>query len=990
MQMKRQWTRDELADHWNLAPREFELLANKTGATRLGFAVLLKAFMLEGRFPRQMHDVPGVVVGHLADQVKVPADLYLSYEWSGRTIKYHRVQIREYLGFREATVQDGHELIDWLVVHVLPNEHREDQVREAAFEHCRAQRIEPPSTGRIDRLVRSAFHTFEERWCAAVLERLELATQQALDELLATGGANDSQGADAAESRRSVLNELKADAGAISLDSVITEIAKLERLRSLGLPSDLFGDVSLKVVERFRQRAAAEAPSELRAHSPTLRATLVSTLCWLRLREVTDSLVDLLIQVIHKIGVRAERRVEKELLDDLKRVTGKTAVLFRIAEAAVEQPDGRVRDVVFPAAGGEQKLRELVREYKSSGPAYRFQIHTYLRASYASHYQRMVPQLLQALEFRSNNATHQPLIQALELLKRYADSSQRLYPAREDVPLRGIVPPAIEELVVRADSRGHQRVDRINYEICVLRELRERLRCKEIWVVGADRYRNPDEDLPQDFDVKRESYYDELGQPHEADVFIERLQEEMKTALDMLDRGVRKNPSVKILPNGRIVVTPLVALPEPVHLINLKGELVVRWPMTSLLDVLKETDLRVGITPHFASLTSHEALDPETLQRRLLLCLYGLGTNTGLKRVANGNHGENAADLRYVLRRYVRKEGLRQAIADVVNATFRIRRPDIWGEGTTACASDSKKFGVWDQNLLTEWHIRYRGPGVMIYWHVEKGAVCVYSQLKSCSSSEVAAMMEGVLRHCTEMSVERQYVDSHGQSEVGFAFSHLLGFQLLPRLKGIARQKLYRPETGSPDTYPQLQPVLTRPIRWDLIRQQYDEMIKYATALRLGTADAESILRRFTRDAPQHPTYQALGELGKAVKTIFLCRYLHLEALRREIHDGLNVVENWNSANGFIFYGKGGEISTNHRDEQELAVLSLHLLQSSLVYINTLMLQRVLREPAWMAGMTTDDLRGLTPLIYTHINPYGTFSLDLAERLALDPDEVAA
>ena len=96
------------------------------------------------------------------------------------------------------------------------------------------------------------------------------------------------------------------------------------------------------------------------------------------------------------------------------------------------------------------------------------------------------------------------------------------------------------------------------------------------------------------------------------------------------------------------------------------------------------------------------------------------------------------------------------------------------------------------------------------------------------------------------------------------------------------------------------------------------------------------------------------------------------------------------SANGFIFYGKGGEISTNQRDEQELAVLSLHLLQSSLVYINTLMLQRVLTEPAWMAGMTTEDLRGLTPLIYTHVNPYGTFSLDLAERLALDPAEEAA
>jgi hypothetical protein len=267
----------------------------------------------------------------------------------------------------------------------------------------------------------------------------------------------------------------------------------------------------------------------------------------------------------------------------------------------------------------------------------------------------MVPQLLQALEFRSNNATHRPLIDALELLKRYAKSSQRLYPTREKVPLQGVVPPAIAELIVPKDAKGKQRVDRINYEICVLRELRERLRCKEIWVVGADRYRNPDEDLPQGFEIKRDSYYAELGQPRDVELFITGLQNTMRETLDALDRGLPRNPSVKIQPNG-IVVSPLIALPEPVHLSGLKDELVVRWPMTSLLDILKETDLRVGITRHFASLTSHEALDPETLERRLLLCLYGLGTNAGLKRIANGNHGENVADIRCVFRRYVRKE----------------------------------------------------------------------------------------------------------------------------------------------------------------------------------------------------------------------------------------------------------------------------------------------------------------------------------------------
>lgn len=307
----------------------------------------------------------------------------------------------------------------------------------------------------------------------------------------------------------------------------------------------------------------------------------------------------------------------------------------------------------------------------------------------------------------------------------------------------------------------------------------------------------------------------------------------------------------------------------------------------------------------------------------------------------------------------------------------------MWGEGTTACASDSRKFGAWDQNLMTEWHVRYRGPGVMIYWHVERNSVCIYSQLKSCSSSEVAAMIEGVLRHCTTMEVDRNYVDTHGQSTVGFAFCRMLGFDLLPRLKGVDKQKLNRPVAGRPDDYPNLQPILTRPIDWDLIAQQYDQIVKYTTALWLGTADAESILRRFTKENVQHPTYKALSELGRAIKTIFLCRYLSSMELRREIHEGLNVVENWNSANDFIFFGKGSEMATNRQDDREISMLCLHLLQVSLVYVNTLMMQRVLAEPAWAGRLTAEDLRALTPLVYLHVTPYGSFELDMERRLAL-------
>ena len=157
--------------------------------------------------------------------------------------------------------------------------------------------------------------------------------------------------------------------------------------------------------------------------------------------------------------------------------------------------------------------------------------------------------------------------------------------------------------------------------------------------------------------------------------------------------------------------------------------------------------------------------------------------------------------------------------------------------------------------------------------------------------------------------------------------------------------------------------------------------MKYTAALRRGTADPEAILRRFASTAVQHPTYAALAELGKAVKTIFLCRYIEEEDFRREINAGLNVVENWNGAQGFIFFGKGGEIASNRLEDQELSVLALQLLQNCLIYVNTLMLQRILTEPAWLARMTPEDHRALTPAIHSHINPYGRLTADLSRRI---------
>ena len=796
--MKRDWHPEELIEHWTLTPGEKQQTLSKREPSRLGFAVLLKFFQHQGRFPKSAREVPKAVVDHLASQLGVAPARWNEYDPGGRTIKSHRSEIRKLLGFREATVADGEALVGWLRDHCLPQTQRFEHIESAAYERLQSLHIEPPTSARLDRLIRSALHAFEQRFCATVQGRLSPATREQLEALLKTDDDTDAAEEAVSIPGRTFLQALRADPGPVTLDTLLQEIDKLNRLRSLNLPPGLFVGVSAKVLQAYQHRAAVEEPYELRRHPAALRITLLAVYCRRRMETLTDTLVELLINLIQRIGARAERKVEKELLEDFKRVSGKTGMLFRIAEASLDKPEGVVRDVVFPVVS-EERLAAIVKEWNSTGPLYRSRVQTRIRGSYRSHYRRLLAPLLNTLVFRSNNERHRPVIGALALLKRYLDRKVQYYPPEEVVPIDGVVPEAWRDAVVEPDPPDEPRIHRLTYEICVLQTLQKRLRCKEIWVAEADRYRNPDEDLPRDFEQRRADYYDTLGLPLNAETFIAQLKRELGEELTALDRAMPHNPGVRILDKGGgwIKVSPLTPQPEPPNLLALKADVTRRWPMTNLLDVLKETDLRVGFTEAFHSPTPREHLDRDELQYRLLLCLYGMGTNAGLKRVVAGQDRVSYRDLLYTRRRFITKDHLRYAIGEVVNETLQARLPHIWGEGTTACASDARYFGAWDQNLMTEWRARYGGPVVGIYWHVERHATCIYSQLKTCSSSEVAAMIQGVLRHCTEMEVDRHYVDSHGQSTIGFAFCRLLGFELLPRLKEIHSKRLYRPEDWS-------------------------------------------------------------------------------------------------------------------------------------------------------------------------------------------------
>lgn len=198
--MRMEWSDDDLVALWTLVGEDWSLVGNKTGATRLGFAVLLKFFEIEARFPRSAEDVPPAAVAYLAEQLKLDPELFTGYDWTGWTIKYHREQVRAAFGFREFTRGNEDKLAGWLAEEVCPVELRDEQLREALLVRCRIERIEPP--GRLDRIIGSARTAFEKRFCELTCSRLDQECADRLEALLVD---------ESGSGRGGLLAELKAD-----------------------------------------------------------------------------------------------------------------------------------------------------------------------------------------------------------------------------------------------------------------------------------------------------------------------------------------------------------------------------------------------------------------------------------------------------------------------------------------------------------------------------------------------------------------------------------------------------------------------------------------------------------------------------------------------------------------------------------------------------------------------------------------------------------
>ncbi|WP_327713192.1 hypothetical protein OG912_37135 [Streptomyces sp. NBC_00464] len=212
--------------------------------------------------------------------------------------------------------------------------------------------------------------------------------------------------------------------------------------------------------------------------------------------------------------------------------------MLRVAEAALSEPSGTVRRVISPVVGEEKTLKAPAAEAAANEARYQARVRTVLRSSYSAHWRRMLSPLLGALELKCNNTAYRPVMDAIDLLQHYLDQPLKegaFFDLAESVPLAGVVPEHWRAAAV-VDERG--RIECVPYELCVLVALRDAVRRREIWVVGANRWRNPEDDLPADFEGNRDVHYAALGQPQDAGEFIATLQGKLRTSLDRFEQAL--------------------------------------------------------------------------------------------------------------------------------------------------------------------------------------------------------------------------------------------------------------------------------------------------------------------------------------------------------------------------------------------------------------------------------------------------------------------
>ncbi len=974
----------QLARYFHLDDRALQLVQKRRGNhNRLGFAVQLGTVRFLGTFLSNPIDVPSGVISYLANQLEIAdIDCLTSYSKRVRTHWEHIEEIKHDYGYRDFRSQPEHwRLIRWLYGRAWVSAESPSILFDVTTSQLVENKILLPGVTVLARLISNVRDRVQQRLYAQLSK---LPTEQQIEQLEALIVPHE-------KSRKTILEHWRNSPTRISSIALVNALERLQKIRSLELRKLDISKIPLirlkslsKTAFTIRVQAIARMTKERRL------ATLVAFVYVLETTVIDDSL-DLLELLLKDLLSKSKREGKKERLRTLKDLDTAALKLSQVGKILLNNDfeDPQVRAQVWEFITPEQLADAVI------------QVETLARPPEDNYYQELLtkwrcvriflPTLLKTVEFHSNKAG-KPIKDALTFLQSIEGKRK---PNMEKAPI-AVVPKSWKAIVLKQDDT----IDRKAYTFCVLEQLVEGLCRRDLFVIPSERWSNPSAKLLQGqaWEGVRAQVCRTLNLNQSAQPELANLNQQLESAYQRTANNLASNTGVKIeVVKGKetLTISNLDKLTEPESYLQLKHQVEMLLPHVDLPEVLLEMQLSTGFMDEFTHVNESFARVKD-LSTSICAVLMKSACNISLDAlVCPQIPALTRGRLTWVEQNFMRPETLIQANARLVNAQSLIPLAQNWGGGEVASA-DGVRFVVPVRTLNAGANSKYfgQGRGITYYNFSSDQFTGFHGIVIPGTIRDSLYVLVGLLEQQTSLRPQEFMTDTAGASDVVFGLFWLLGYQFSPRLADAGEARFWRLDKDS--DYGVLDRLAKQRINVELIAQNWDDLLRVAGSLKLGTVSALEIMRTLQKGKKLNTLAKAIGELGRVAKTLYLLNYVDDEAYRRRILTQLNRGEARHGLSRAVFYGRRGEVRQRYREGQEEQLGALGLVVNAIILWNTYYMDAAVdRLRLNQMAIDPKDLARLSPLGRSHLNILGRYQFNLPEsvkngsmRPLRDPNEL--
>jgi TnpA family transposase len=954
--------------------------------------VQLKVFNRLGYFP-DLEKVPAMVTDHIRRDLRLPARVEPVYS-SLRTAKRHRTLIRA----RSEVVYDppaARKVAAEAIAEAARRKNDPADLINVALERLVEGSFELPAFRTLNDLATEIRSRINDEIFTMVVARLGAARVARLEGLRAVGAGGKSE-----------FNRLKRTAKRPSWTNFRLQLEHLEWVDGFGDARAWWEGVPPSKIADFAGEAASADAAVLADYSPAKRVAVLAALVYSAQAKARDDVAEMFCRRVATLTKRSREELEA-IKQKHREITERLVVNYRAVLERID-PDG--------SAGGKGAARqraalEMARKTVEAAGGFAAQ-YTDIDAVTAHQGDNHVP--LVARHFRKDRAAMLAMVGALDLRASSSDTAvlDLLDYVREHASLtRDFIPDHVgvrdEHGTPVLGKDGTPRVEvfdtsfasehwnkairdrkhpgmfvRRHLEACVLTCLAEELRTGDVAVDGAVSYANWADQLisPEKCRELLPAFCAEVGIPATAKEFRDALEAKLSAQCAETDSGYPDNPDLVIDEQGRPSLKQYRAPAPTETALALEAALRERMPERTLLGILARTAHWLEWWRRFSPASgSDPKLDDPFC--RYVLTTFCYGTNLGPAQAARHIAGVSAHELGTTARRHVTIEKLNRAIADVVNAFMELDLIKVWGDGSVV-AADGTQVDTFIDNLLAEASIRYGGTGGIGYYHISDTYIALFSRFIPVGVWEAVFLIQGLLDQQSKVEPTNVHTDTQGQALPVYALAHLLGFQLMPRVRNWKELNFYRP--AEQVRYRHIDALLGEPgrnvIDWDLIQTHYEDVMRVVLSIQEGRISSDVLLRRLSTYSRRNNFYKAFREIGRVIRTVQLLRFLSDSQLRRRTTAETNKVESYNKFSAWCRFGNHGVIADNDPEEQEKILKFSTLLANAVIFHTTLDMMMVIREllaEGWTIAL--EDLAVLSPYLTARIQRFGVYATDEIE-----------